>query len=70
MKQHKFNIHKNPEGDVHLVGKPKAHRLLLPWNSTRRHKLPLGRIELDICFGNSSNYCREKLEFEVMDWPS
>jgi hypothetical protein len=31
---------------------------------------PLGRIELDICFGNSSNYRREKLEFEVMDWPS
>jgi hypothetical protein len=31
---------------------------------------PLGKIELDVCFGNSSNYRREKLEFEVMDWPS
>jgi hypothetical protein len=31
---------------------------------------PLGKIELDVCFGDSSNYCREKLEFEVMDWPS
>jgi hypothetical protein len=31
---------------------------------------PLGRIELDVCFGSSSNYRREKLEFEVMDWPS
>jgi hypothetical protein len=31
---------------------------------------PLGRIELDFCFGSSSNYLREKLEFEVMDWPS
>jgi hypothetical protein len=31
---------------------------------------PLGKIELGICFGNSSNYRREKLEFEVMDWPS
>jgi hypothetical protein len=30
---------------------------------------PLGRIELDVCFGSSSNYRREKLEFEVMDWP-
>jgi hypothetical protein len=30
---------------------------------------PLGKIELDVCFGNSSNYHREKLEFEVMDWP-
>jgi hypothetical protein len=31
---------------------------------------PLGRIELDVCFGSSSNYHREKLEFEVMGWPS
>jgi hypothetical protein len=31
---------------------------------------PLGRIELDVCFGSSRNYRREKLEFEVMDWPS
>jgi hypothetical protein len=31
---------------------------------------PLRRIELDVCFGNSRNYHREKLEFEVMDWPS
>jgi hypothetical protein len=30
---------------------------------------PLGKIELDVCFGSSSNYRREKLEFEVMDWP-
>jgi hypothetical protein len=31
---------------------------------------PLGKIELDVCFGDSGNYRREKLEFEVMDWPS
>jgi hypothetical protein len=31
---------------------------------------PLGKIELDVSFGDSSNYHREKLEFEVMDWPS
>jgi hypothetical protein len=31
---------------------------------------PLGKIELDVCFGSSSNYRGEKLEFEVMDWPS
>jgi hypothetical protein len=31
---------------------------------------PIGRIELDVCFGNSNNYQREKLEYEVMDWPS
>jgi hypothetical protein len=28
---------------------------------------PLGKIELDICFGDSSNYRRENLEVEVMD---
>jgi hypothetical protein len=31
---------------------------------------PIGKIELDVCFNNSSNYRKEKLEFEVMDWPS
>jgi hypothetical protein len=31
---------------------------------------PLEKIEIDICFGNSSSYRREKLEFEVMDWLS
>jgi hypothetical protein len=30
---------------------------------------PLRKIELDVCFGDSGNYRREKLEFEVMDWP-
>jgi hypothetical protein len=29
---------------------------------------PLGRIELDVCFGDRGNFRREKLEFEVMDW--
>jgi hypothetical protein len=31
---------------------------------------PLGKIELDVYFGDNNNYRREKLEFEVMDWPS
>jgi hypothetical protein len=31
---------------------------------------PLGRIELDVCFGDQHNFRREKLEFEVMNWPS
>jgi hypothetical protein len=31
---------------------------------------PLGRIALGICFGNRQNYRKEKLDFEVMDWPS
>jgi hypothetical protein len=31
---------------------------------------PLGKIELNVCFSDIGNFCREKLEFEVMDWPS
>jgi hypothetical protein len=31
---------------------------------------PLGRMALNVCFGNRQNYRREKLNFEVMDWPS
>jgi hypothetical protein len=31
---------------------------------------PLGRIKLDVCFGDRGNFRREKLEFEVIDWPS
>jgi hypothetical protein len=31
---------------------------------------PLGRISLNVYFGNRQNYRREKLDFEVMDWPS
>jgi hypothetical protein len=31
---------------------------------------PLGKIELDVCFGDIGNFQREKLEFKVMDWPS
>jgi hypothetical protein len=28
------------------------------------------RQALNVCFGNRQNYRREKLDFEVMDWPS
>jgi hypothetical protein len=28
---------------------------------------PLGKIKLDVCFNDSGNFQREKLEFEVMD---
>jgi hypothetical protein len=31
---------------------------------------PLWRIELNVCFGDSGNFQRKKLKFEVMDWPS
>jgi hypothetical protein len=41
------------------------HRIVL--GSTN---YPLGKIKLGVCFGDSGNFRREKLEFEVMDWPS
>jgi hypothetical protein len=66
-KWHKLNIRKDSKGNEHLAGKPEADRLLYPWNSTRKRKLPLEKIELDVCFGDNGNYRREKLEFEVMD---
>jgi hypothetical protein len=31
---------------------------------------PLSRIALNVYFRNRQNYRREKLDFEVMDWPS
>jgi hypothetical protein len=32
--------------------------------------IPLGKIALDIVFGTRENFRSEKIEFEVMDWPS
>jgi hypothetical protein len=31
---------------------------------------PLGKIALDVQFGSAENFRKEKIEFEVMDWPS
>ena len=32
--------------------------------------LPLGKITLDVIFGEPKNFRREKIDFEVVDWPS
>jgi hypothetical protein len=32
--------------------------------------IPLGRIALDVVFGTRENFRYEKIDFEVMDWPS
>jgi hypothetical protein len=58
----------------------KAMNILLEWLQTTDcsfHGIvpgsanhPLGKIELDVCFLDNGNFQREKLEFEVMDWPS
>jgi hypothetical protein len=31
---------------------------------------PLGAIHLDVIFGTPSNFRKEKIKFEVVDWPS
>ncbi|MEI4927327.1 hypothetical protein Q8G50_32945, partial [Klebsiella pneumoniae] len=31
---------------------------------------PLGKIGLDVIFGKPDNFRQERLEFEVVDWPS
>jgi hypothetical protein len=31
---------------------------------------PLGVIHLDVIFGTPTNFRKEKIEFEVVDWPS
>ena len=33
-------------------------------------EVPLGKIGLDFIFGMQDNYQRERIEFEVVDWPS
>jgi hypothetical protein len=32
--------------------------------------VPLGRVALDVVFGSRDNFRREKIDFEVIDWPS
>src|SRR3954463_2204972 len=31
---------------------------------------PLGRISLELVFGSATNFCKETLDFEVVDWKS
>jgi hypothetical protein len=35
----------------------------------RKPTYPLGIINLDVIFGTSANFRKEKTEFEVVDWP-
>jgi hypothetical protein len=36
----------------------------------RKPTYPLGAIQLHVIFGTPSNFWKEKIEFEVVDWPS
>src|SRR3954469_18499942 len=31
---------------------------------------PLGKISLEVVFGSATNFCKETLDFEVVDWKS
>src|SRR3954470_16700003 len=31
---------------------------------------PMGRISLEVVFGDAANFCKETLDFEVVDWKS
>ena len=33
-------------------------------------EIPLGKVALDVIFGTPDNFRREKIDFEVVDWPS
>jgi hypothetical protein len=35
---------------------------------TTRPAYPLGKISLDVVFSTLSNFTKEKLQFEVVDW--
>jgi hypothetical protein len=36
----------------------------------RKPMYPLGAIHLDVIFGTPLNFRKEKIEFEIVDWPS
>ena len=38
--------------------------------ASEKPNYPLGKIALDVQFGTRENFRKEKLEFEVIDWPS
>jgi hypothetical protein len=66
---YKPDICKNLESPEYITGVVTANRLLHGIVLGSANHL-LGKIELGVCFGDSGNFQREKLEFEVMDWPS
>jgi hypothetical protein len=61
---------KNTSSNAHIAGVLKPTNCSFHGIVPGSANYPLGRIVLDICFGNRQNYRREKLDFEVMDWPS
>jgi hypothetical protein len=48
-----------------LPTKTSFHRIVLG-----KPMYPLGVIHLDVIFSTPTNFRKEKIEFEVIDWPS
>jgi hypothetical protein len=55
---------KIPMNDL-LPTETSFHRIVLG-----KPTYPLGVIHLDVIFGTLANFRKEKIEFEVVDWPS
>jgi hypothetical protein len=66
---------------LNLIYVDTLHKIKIPMNNllpteTSFHGIvpgkptyPLGAIHLDVIFGTPSNFRKEKIEFEVVDWP-
>jgi hypothetical protein len=67
---------------LNLIYADTLHKIKIPMNNllpteTSFHGIvpgkptyPLGAIHLDVIFDTPSNFRKEKIEFEVVDWPS
>ena len=65
---------------LNIIFTSTLHKMLIPrsvWkkSGTKIHGVvpseaanSLGKIELDVIFGNKRNFARQVLEFEVLDW--
>ena len=49
-----------------LARSENAFHGIVPGRAVR----PLGTIALDVVFGEESHFRKERLDFEVVDWPS
>jgi hypothetical protein len=69
-KWNKLDICKNASSNAHITRVPQTTDCSFHGIVPGSANYPLGWIALDVCFGNRQNYRKEKLNFEVMDWPS
>jgi hypothetical protein len=60
----------DPMGKEYIPRVPATNIKFLPRIVPGSTNYALGKIELGVFFGDRHNFRREKLEFEIMDWPS